>query len=134
MAGEIGHAAAVAPFVVVPGENLELGAIHHHRGEAIDDRAATVVHVIHRHQRPFFVTKNSLEGASCRCGKCGIHLIHINGPLQFKHRIGEGGIQQRHPHGMAVELALQLGEDHADGLGGSRGGGDQGGEARAGPA
>ena len=42
------------------------------------------------------------------------HLLGCGGPRQLKHRIGERGIQQRHPHGVAVELALQLWEDQAD--------------------
>ena len=46
MAHQIGHAAAVAPLIVIPGINLELGAIHHQGGEGIDDGTAAVVDII----------------------------------------------------------------------------------------
>ena len=63
-----------------------------------------------------------------------VHLLHRDAALQFEHRIGERGIEQRHPHGMAIQLALQLREDHPDRLGRSSGGGDQALATGAGPA
>src|SRR6187549_861178 len=48
---EVGHAAAVAPLVVVPGEDLDEVTAEAHRGESVDDGAALVTLEVHRDER-----------------------------------------------------------------------------------
>jgi len=134
VAGQIGHPAAIAPLVVIPGVDLELGAARHHRGEGVNDGAARIVDVVDRYQWPGFVAKDSLQGAVGGGLKGGIDLVCSHGTLQLEHRIGEGSIEQRHPNGMAVELALQLGKDQPNRPGRAGGGRDQRLQAGAGPA
>jgi hypothetical protein len=134
VAGQIGHAAAVAPFVVVPGVDLQLGAVHHQGGGGVDDGAAGIVDVVDRHQGPGFVAQDSLQRAVGGGLEGGIHLLGAHLPLQLEHRVGEGTVEQRHPHGMAVEPAGQRGKDQPDRPGRSGGGGDQAHQGGAGPA
>ncbi len=134
MAGQIGHARAVAPLVVVPGVNLELGAVHHHRGEAIHDGAAVVVHVVDRHQGPLLVAEDPAQLTGGGGLEGAVHLLHRHGALELEYRIGERSIEQRHTHGVAVELALQLRKDQPNRLGRTGGGGDQALGAGAGAA
>src|SRR4051794_31608773 len=48
---QVGDPAAVAPLVVVPGDDLDHRAAEDHRREAVDDRAPAVALEVHRHER-----------------------------------------------------------------------------------
>lgn len=46
LSGEVDHAVGVAPFVVVPDQEFELGSVDHHGGGGVDDSGAGVVEVV----------------------------------------------------------------------------------------
>ena len=69
--GEIDHAAGIADLVVVPGIDLEQGAVGDHRARPVDDRAARVVGVVGRDQRP----RLEAEDAGERPGRGGAEQV-----------------------------------------------------------
>ena len=125
LVGNIHHPADIAPLVVVPGIDLDLGAIDHHGGKRIDDRGAWVIQVVHRHQRPLFVAENASEFTLGRFSEITVDLFRRDGTCRFKNEIGQRGIEQRDTYRVTVQLAGQLREDLGDGLGRSGGGRDQ---------
>ena len=84
------------------------------RARPVDDRAAGVVDVIGRDQRPRLEAENAGE----RSGRGGaeqlVDLVRRRRPLQLEDAIGQRGVEHRHAHGMAVQPALQLGIDQRD--------------------
>eukprot|EP01136_Pigoraptor_vietnamica_P039795 Opistho-1_new@10972 len=114
VAGQIDHAAGVAHLVVVPGVDLEQGAVGHHRGGRIHDGTARVACVVGADQRPRLVAQDAGERASGRGGEQRVHLLGRGLAFELEHAVGQRGIQRRHAHRMAVELALELGVDQRD--------------------
>ena len=61
--GQFDGAVGIAPFVVVPGIQLYLGAIDDHGRQCIDDRGARVGAIIDGDQRALFKAKDALQRA-----------------------------------------------------------------------
>src|SRR5664279_5050198 len=61
--GQVGDAAAVAPFVVVPGQDLDelAGSADDHRQSGVDDRGARVGLEVHRDERLVADAEDALE-------------------------------------------------------------------------
>ena len=81
--------------------------------------------VINRDQRSGFVPQDSLQPTFGGGREGGIHLVDADDALELEDRIGEGGVEQGHPHGVAIELALQFRENQADGPRRAGAGGNQ---------
>src|SRR5688572_27439008 len=61
---EIGDAAAVAPLVVIPGDDLDHPLADDHRRQRVDDRRAVVALVVHRDERLVADAEDALHGVS----------------------------------------------------------------------
>src|SRR5688572_17284497 len=68
--------AAVAPFVVVPGDDLDHVAAQHHRRFGVDDRGARVAAEVGRHQRLVGDAEDALERAGGRGPEGIVQLVH----------------------------------------------------------
>jgi hypothetical protein len=122
---EVGCAAAVTPFVVVPAHDLEHVAIHDLRPVGGEQRTPIVADDVGRADRVFGITEEALERT--RFGS-GLHrgvdfflgnvLFHNGG--QVDYAAGRHGHTQRD----AGQLALQGGDHQTDGLRGTRRGGN----------
>ena len=125
MAGQVHHAAGVAHLVVVPGVHLQQGAVGHHGGQRVHDGAAGVACVIGAHQGPLLVAQDARQRPARGLREQGVHFLGGGRALQFEHAVGERRVEHRGPHGVAVELALELRVDQGDGRGAACGGGRQ---------
>src|SRR5690606_21419998 len=63
-----------------------------------------------------------------------VDLVHRNRLAHDGGEVGDGAVGDGDAEGEPVELALEVGEDEADGLGGAGRGGDDGGGGGAGAA
>ena len=117
VAGQVHHAAGVAHLVVVPGVDLQHGAVGDQRGQRINDGAAGVASVVGTDQRENLVTQNAGQSALGCCGKQLVDLFGRGLAFQLEDTVGERGIQHRCTHSVAVQLAFQLGVDQRDGGG-----------------
>jgi len=122
---EVDHAVGVAPFVVVPDEEFELGVVDHHGGGGIDDAGARVVDVVGADEGTFFVAEDAGEGGEAGLFEGGVDFFDGGFFLEFEDAVGEGGIEQGNADGDAIEKALEFGVNHRDGSGAAGGGGDE---------
>ena len=83
-----------------------------------------VVVEIVRHQRLVRVAENALQCSVSRLSDRSIHLASIRGARRLEHQVDNRDIGCRNPDRDAVKLAVELGQDQADGLGRSRRGRD----------
>ena len=104
----------IAGLVVVPGIDLHLGAVDDHRRGRVHDRGARVVGVVGRDQRPGLVAEDALERAGGGGLEEGVDLFGGGRALDLEDAVGERGVQQRHPHRVAVQAARQFGIDQRD--------------------
>ena len=124
----------VADLVVVPGQHLHAGAVHHHRRQRVDDRGARVVLEVDRDERTLLVAEDAGRGGTLgRRLEGGVHLVDGGRPLHLEHAVGQRGVQQRHADRDAGQLAEQLRVDQADRGRRSGAGRNQRQAARAGP-
>jgi hypothetical protein len=75
--------------------------------------------------RPSRAGRSAAHGAAGGGGHLEkrVDLLCGGGPLHLKHAVGEGAVEQRHPHRQPVQLALQL----CTPTGGMEGGGGEAG-------
>src|SRR5687768_9925054 len=108
------HAVREAPFVVVPGADLDQRAIQHLGERAVHGAGGRVVVEVHRHERLLGVLEDALE----RAGGCLLqHVVHLSGrrrALRDEREVNERHVDRRHAHREAVELPLQLRQHEAD--------------------
>src|SRR5690606_25342878 len=119
---EVDQAVGVAPLVVVPADDLDLVADH--LGQAgVEDAGRRVGDDVGGDDRVLGVGEVALQRALLGGGL--ERLVDLLGGDLAGHRGGEvGGGAGRHRDAqrVAVELAVQLGQHEADGLGGAGGG------------
>lgn len=124
---ELGHSYGVAPFVVVPDVEFELGAVDDHGGLGVDDAGAGVVGVVGADEGFFFVSEDAFEGAGFGGGfEGGVDFGFGDFFFHFEDEVGEGGVEEGDADGEAIEAAFEFREDHGDGGSRSGGGGDEG--------
>ena len=117
---EVRDAAAVAPLVVVPGDDLDQVATHGHRAGGVDDRGACVALEVDGHERVVRDAQDALRAdrrrrrgrPRCSSSTRG-RALELGGEVDDAH----GG--RRHAQAEAVELALEVGDDERQRLGGA---------------
>src|SRR5690349_7124803 len=89
---EVGATAAVAPLVVVPGDDLDHRPAKHHGARRVDDRGARVAAEVRRHQRLVRYAQDALHRPGC-CGAervvdllCGGRPRDVGGEVDDAHR------------------------------------------------
>ena len=125
--GELHEAVGEAPLVVVPTEDLDLAVNHLSQGR-IEDRGVRVANDVVGDDRRLGVLQVSgqrpvigslAEGRVDVLDRCRTGGDH--------GEVGDRADRDRHPHGSASQTPIELGNDQADGPGGPRGGGNDGG-------
>ena len=125
----------VADLVVVPGDDLHEGVGQSDTGVGIEDGGAGVAQEVGGHDGLVSVTQNALQLALGSGLHSGADLLVLGGLSQVDGQVDHGHVQSGNAHGHTGQLAVQLGDDLADSLGGAGGGGDDvaGGSAAAAP-
>ena len=135
---EIGGAAGVTPFIIVPGDDLDEVALFlaEDAGERqVNGGAVRAALEVHADQRFVHSLEDALEArqlggiAECLAQFFGGGLF-----FEFSGEINDGDCGGRDAQGITIELALQIGDDQCNGLGGAGGGRDDVQPAGAGAA
>src|SRR5438477_6568137 len=130
---EVAAAAGVAPLIVVPGQNFYAAVAHNFGVFGVDDGGIGIPLEVGGDEFLFGVTEDALHGAAGGGFQGGVDgffcrwLVDENGEIHDAH-VGSG-----YAHGIAVEFALQFGNDEMEGFGGASGTGNHvdGGGTRA---
>ena len=129
---EVDDLVGIAPLVVVPGDQLdELVGQHDARG-SVEDRGVAVGDEVGGNDRILGVAQDALPLGGLGGLLHGRADVLIGGRgLEVDGQIDDGDVQRGHAEGHAGQLAVKIGNDLADGLGGTRRGGDDVARGRA---
>ncbi len=131
------HLAGEGVFVVVPRgdfhEGLITGRDEHGEG-GVEDGAFGPAEDVGGDDLFIVVAEDALELAVGGVFEGGVDLVDGHVLLKEKGAVADRAIGDRNADGVAVELAIEFGDDFADGLGGASGGRDDVGGAGAGAA
>src|SRR5688500_4719155 len=114
--GEIRHPAGVAPFVVVPGDDLDEVLAGHHGRRRIEDRAAVVALEIHADELLLGVAEQPFHRPISGCLERRVGALRRHRLLGDGDEVDDAHRRGRHPEGEAVEAALQLRDHQGDRL------------------
>ena len=112
-------AVGVAPLVVVPGDDLHERALHDRGQQAVDDRRVRVADDVRGDDRVLGVLQDPGEGALGGGGERGVDLLDARRLAGDEREVDDGAGRDRGANGEAVQLAVELGQHEADGLGGT---------------
>ena len=135
MLDQLQNLVGVADLVVVPGDDLDEGVGQSDTGISVEDGGAGVAQEVGGHDGLVGVTQNALQLALGSGLHGGADLLVLGGLGQVDGQVNDGDVQSGNTHGHTGQLAVQLGDDLADSLGGAGGGGDDvaGGSTAAAP-
>jgi len=114
---EIAAAAGVAPFVVVPRQNFDTAVTDDLGVAGIYNGRVRIAFEIGRDELFLGVAKNALHGAEGRGFESSVDGLHARGFVHKNGDIDDADIGSGHAHGVAIELALQFGDDKMQGFG-----------------
>src|SRR5687768_15227540 len=120
--GDVGEPARVAPFVVVPSDDLDHVA-EDDRVHAAHDRRVLVPLEVARDERLLRVIHDPAELALGGRAECGVHLVLRHVTPERRGEVDDGYGGSRYTEGHAGEFAFQLGDDEGDRARGARLGG-----------
>ena len=125
MLDEVDNLVAVAPFVVIPRDQLDEGGGQLDAGSGVEDGGAGVGDEVGGNDGVFGVADDALPAL----GLGGflhrlLDLVHGGGGLEVDGQVNDGDVSGGHAEGHAGQLAVQFGDHHADGLGRASGGRD----------
>ncbi len=123
---QVADSTGIAPFVVVPGQDLDEGPVYNRRREAVNNRRERIAVKIGGDQRLLTVAKNPFQLPIGGLPQGRVHLCDGNNPLRLCNEIDQRHIRRGDADGEPVHLALQRREYQADRLGRSRTGGNLG--------
>ena len=119
--GRVGHAVREAPLVVVPGQDTHERAVHHLGLVEVERGRVRIVVEVDGDVGLVGIGQHALQ----RTIGCGadrvVDLLDGGLALGGEHEVDRRNVGGRHADRGSVELALQLRQDEADGLGGPRG-------------
>ena len=130
--GEVDDAVAVAPFVVIPGNDLEEVVADFHRGQAVDDGRAWVGVVVDGNEWLVAVAEDALHWAFGGFLEQAVDLFDGEIFFDLEDDVSQGDVWRWHAQREAVHLAVELRDDLAHGFGGTGGRWDDGLGAAAG--
>src|SRR5699024_8682595 len=120
---ELQDLVGVTDLVVVPGDDLHEGVGQSDAGLGVEDGGAGVAQEVGGDNGILGVTQNALQLALGGFLHGGADLIIGGGLGQVAGQVHDGDVQGGNTHGHAGQLAIQLGDNLADSLGGAGGGG-----------
>jgi hypothetical protein len=115
----------VAPLVVVPGDELDEVGVQGDTGLSIEDGGAVVTVQVSGDNVVLGVAKDTLELVLRGLLDDGLDLIVGSGLLDTAGEVDNGDVGGGHTHGHTGQLTVERGDDLADSLGGTGGGGDE---------
>jgi len=121
---EVNNTARVAPLVVVPGDELDEVGVEHDTGIGIEDGGAGVGLEVGGDEGLVAVSKDTLHLALGLGLDGGADLLVGGGLSEAAGEVDDGDVDGGDTEGHAGKLALELGDDLGDGLGGTGRGGD----------
>lgn len=125
MLDELEALGGVSSLVIVPGDDLDEPRGKGNTGLGVKDRCAGVANEVRRDNHVLSVTEHASHGALSSCLHGGADLL-IGGVLgKVDGKVNHGDIDDGDTDRHTGELAVELGDDLADGLGSAGGGGDK---------
>ena len=114
----------VAPFVVVPRDQLDKVVVEHDAGGLVEDAGAGIANQVRGDDLVRGVADDALHIGFAGVAD-GVADIGVGGlDLEVGGQVNDGDVRRGDAEAHAGHLAVELGDDAADGLGGTRGGGD----------
>mmetsp|Transcript_19258 Transcript_19258/g.58140 ORF Transcript_19258/g.58140 Transcript_19258/m.58140 type:complete len:442 (-) Transcript_19258:83-1408(-) len=121
--GQVHNTLAVAPLVVVPGDNLDEVVTQDHGEGGVDGGGHIAAPEVHGHQGLVHHCQETLGGAAGSLTEGLVHLLGEGLLLNLEDQVDDRHVGGGDTQGNTIELALQLGQHQGDGLGGAGGGG-----------
>src|SRR6266446_2877704 len=121
---EVAATAGIAPLVVVPGQDFYAAVADDLCVFGIDDGGIRIAFEVGGDEFFLGVGENALHRAVGSGFQCGVYGILGGGLVDEDGEIDDADVGRGHAHGVAVELALQFGNDEMQRLGGAGGAGD----------
>src|SRR5437867_363301 len=114
---QVGDAAAVAPFVVVPADDLHHRPVEDHGRLGVDDRRPGIAPEVGGDERLVAHAEDALELAGGRGAERVVDLLDRGRPGDVGREVDDTDRRRRHAQAEAVELALQVGDHEGERLG-----------------
>jgi len=124
MLNEAEHLVCIAVLVVVPGNYFDELIGEGDTCFGVEDRGAGIREEVGGDNGLVGVTENALELVFGSFLHCGADLFVLCGLLEVDGEVNNADVQSGNAHSHTGELAVELGDDLADSLGGAGGGGD----------
>ena len=121
---EVEHLVGVADLVVVPADNLHELVGQVHAGVGVEDAGQGASQEVGAYHGVLGVAEHTLELALAGGLHGGADLLLGGRFFQVHRQVDHADVDGGYAHGDAGELAVELGDDLADGLGSARGGGN----------
>jgi len=112
----------VAPFVVIPRDNLQHVVTHDHGERGVDRRGDVRASEVAGHERLVSDSQDALELAVGSLAEGGVDFVGGDLLGGLDDQIDDGDVRRRHAERDTVELTLELREHERDSLGGTGGG------------
>ena len=122
--GEVDHSVGVAPLVVVPGHNLDEAGGEGDASISVEDGGAWVSGEVLGDDSVLSVAEDALELVLGGLLDALLDLVVAGIAAESHGQVDDGDVSGGHTEGHAGQLAVELGDDLADGLGGAGRGGD----------
>jgi len=121
---EVDNTVAVAPLVVVPGDELDEGLVQSDTGLGIEDRGLALAVEVRGHKELVSVAEDALE-LTLRGLLDGSADLVVGGLLlELAGQVNDRHVESGHTEGHASELANKAGDDLGHSLGSTSGRGD----------
>jgi len=117
---DVDGAIRVTPLVVIPTDDLH-GLALRHRAQRVENARMRIADDVAADDRLVAVGQDALQGALGGGLDRGVDLVLGHFLLQVGHQIDTTTGDDRDAEGVAVQLAVEFGDDLADGLGGAGG-------------
>src|SRR5947207_5792801 len=114
-ADQIRDSAAVAPFVVVPADDLHHRPVKDHRRFGVDDRVPGVAPEVGLDERVGAHAKDALHRTLGGGPERIVELLDRGPAADVRREVDDADRRGRDPQAEAVELALQVGDDEGKG-------------------
>lgn len=121
---EVNDTAGVTPLVVVPGDELDEVRVEGDTGLGIEDGGVVVTVEVGGDNLVLGVAEDALELTLGGGLENLLNLVVGGGLLDTASKVDDGDVGGRDTHGHTGQLAVKGGDDLADSLGGTGGGGD----------
>merc|ERR1719322_943765 len=121
--GQVNDTLRIAPLVVIPHDNLDKVLTHDHGERSVNGVRIVSLHEVAGDQRLLFEIDDALHGTLGGSLHCCVDILLAALLADLDNEVNDGDIGSGHPQSNAVQLALVLGQDLSNSLGGTRGGG-----------